>query len=707
MGDVSPEKTSRCCLLSAVFGRRSFWPRKSTPNSTPEPHKSRKGGGDEAAFLDSFHGTNPNAGDETSNKDRVISRPELDHMKSPPTYQQPYHHPPPVYYKNQQRTAIETPKARNAPQLQPYTQTRKVPYGSTGISGELEIMITDHQRTKLAGSLVRASSGNVMLHTNMGNLRQPGGRSSVLTQPNNSSYDYNNPTNAIQDQRSTYPTSVMGNVVKHNQNNDKALEKPTSLCRVVSTRTDPEQLKILGNEDYKNGRFEDALALYDAAISIEPNKASYRSNKSAALAALGRLLQAVFECREAIRIEPFYQRAHNRLATLYLRLGEAEKVMYHFKQAGAEADPEVLQKAKNLQCYLNKCTDAKRQRDWNTLIQECNLAISTAADSAPMIFALRAEALLRLNKHQDADETMKKGPKFEVDECTKFLGPIGHATLLVIQAQVDLAAGRFDNAVASAQLAARLDSNNKEAKRLVKLTIAIAEARSKGNDLFKSGQYLEACNAYGEGLSFDPFNSVLLCNRAACRAKLGQYQQAMDDCNAALSLRPNFSKARLRRADCCKKIKDWETCLEDCEILLKENPDAEEVAKLQKEARAHLGGRKTSQEMIIEEDFNNDVVVVFNYETFRDYVTSRGIFVVLFSDESSDRSVIQFLEQLSRRYSMVKFLKVDREDCPDVAKSEAPYSLPSFKIYKDGSTVKEIAGHKLDYLESLIKFFLS
>ncbi|KAG9132590.1 hypothetical protein Leryth_022168 [Lithospermum erythrorhizon] len=389
-------------------------------------------------------------------------------------------------------------------------------YHYIDIDGELEIMITDHQRTKLAGSLVRASSGNVMLHTNMGNLRQPGGRSSVLTQPNNSSYDYNNPTNAIQDQRSTYPTSVMGNVVKHNQNNDKALEKPTSLCRVVSTRTDPEQLKILGNEDYKNGRFEDALALYDAAISIEPNKASYRSNKSAALAALGRLLQAVFECREAIRIEPFYQRAHNRLATLYLR----------------------------------------------------------------------AEALLRLNKHQDADETMKKGPKFEVDE--------------------------FDNAVASAQLAARLDSNNKEAKRLVKLTIAVARS----------------------------------------------------------------------------KIKDWETCLEDCEILLKENPDAEEVAKLQKEARAHLGGRKTSQEMIIEEDFNNDVVVVFNYETFRDYVTSRGIFVVLFSDESSDRSV-------------------DREDCPDVAKSEAPYSLPSFKIYKDGSTVKEIAGHKLDYLESLIKFFLS
>ncbi|CAL5402794.1 unnamed protein product [Camellia sinensis] len=30
-------------------------------------------------------------------------------------------------------------------------------------------------------------------------------------------------------------------------------------------------------------------------------------------------------------------------------LGEAEKAMYHYKQAGAESDPDVLTKAKNLQ----------------------------------------------------------------------------------------------------------------------------------------------------------------------------------------------------------------------------------------------------------------------------------------------------------------------------------------------------------------------
>lgn len=59
------------------------------------------------------------------------------------------------------------------------------------------------------------------------------------------------------------------------------------------------------------------------------------------------------------------------------------------------------------------------------------------------IFALQAEALLKLRRPQDADEALKKGPNFDIDECTKFFGPIGSASLLVIRAQVDMAAGRF------------------------------------------------------------------------------------------------------------------------------------------------------------------------------------------------------------------------------------------------------------------------
>ncbi|KAI6699598.1 hypothetical protein NL676_013922 [Syzygium grande] len=383
----------------------------------------------------------------------------------------------------------------------------------------------------------------------------------------------------------------MGNIVKKPaDSNRKPSESPApaSFCRALSTRMDPETLKIMGNEDYKNGRFAEALALYDAAISIDPNKASYRSNRSAALTALGRLLEAIFECREAIRIDPRYQRAHNRLATLYLRLGEAEKAMYHYKHSGPEADPEDIAKAKRVQSHLSKCTEARKLRDWNTLIKESRCAILAGADSAPQIFALQAEALMKLRKHQDADEALSKGPNFEVEECTKFLGPIGNAGLLVVRAQVDLAVGRFDDALEAAQRAARLDSSNKEVNYVIKRARAVAGARYKGNELFKAERFTEACVAYGEGLEHDPHNSVLLCNRAACRTKLGQYDKAIEDCTAALNVRPSYSKARLRRADCFAKLEKWEASIQDYEVLAREAPEDEEVSRALLEAKAQL-----------------------------------------------------------------------------------------------------------------------
>jgi DnaJ family protein C protein 7 len=103
----------------------------------------------------------------------------------------------------------------------------------------------------------------------------------------------------------------MGNIVRKSSDDLGVLNSGNKL--------DPEVLKSLGNEAYKENRFEEALALYDRAIALDSNKAAYHSNKSASLIGLGRLIEAVFECKEAIQIEPTYHKAHYRLATAYLR----------------------------------------------------------------------------------------------------------------------------------------------------------------------------------------------------------------------------------------------------------------------------------------------------------------------------------------------------------------------------------------------------
>ncbi|TXG60695.1 hypothetical protein EZV62_015268 [Acer yangbiense] len=614
MGDNSPEKKTGCGLLNAVFGRR--WPRRTNSSSslpgikdnnnnfvkitqsTPTP-KRRRNSSDDNTFLEAeAEGVSEAPPNQLASKSAPNNQP----IKPPPpvnVYQQQQH----IVKKGPQAASVQEAlpqkQKQQQHQLNSYNsqgyvnQGRRVPREATGISGELESMIADHQKSKGSNTLVRASSSNVMLFGNLGNLRQGGGNTGSTANTNTyEQFFETSSSSSSSKQPNKYPNSVMGNVVKKqndDSNHDRAVPvQDASLCRALSTRMDPETLKMMGNEDYKSGNFAEALALYDAAISIDPNKASYRSNKSAALTALGRLLEAVFECREAIRIEPRYHRAHHRLATLYLRLGEVEKAIYHYKHAGPEADQIDIAKCKTVQGHLNKCTDVKRMRDWNSLIKETAAAISAGADSAPSIYALQAEALLKVHRHQEADEAMENGSKFSVDDCTKFFGPIGNANLLVVQAQVNLAVGRFDDALAAVQKAAKLDSNNKEVNPVMRRARAVAAARSNGNELFKASRFSEASVAYGEGLEHDPYNSVLLCNRAACRSKLGQYEKAVEDCNSALNVRPKYSKARLRRANCYAKLEKWESSIKDYEILQRESPEDEEVIKALQEAQAQL-----------------------------------------------------------------------------------------------------------------------
>ncbi|KAK7306006.1 hypothetical protein VNO77_43920 [Canavalia gladiata] len=574
MGENLPEKKPGCGLITSVFGRYHIRSRRtvsaeSSPiankfgkSSNNKDSKRQRGSSVDATLIGTA---------STNSSSRCVSHP-----------QNPTH----VVNQRKQQHPSETAMGRGSSSkvlpTQGYVkQGRKVPKEAVGISGELESMINDHQKSKGSSTFVRASSGNVMLFGNLGNLRKGGA-------VDHNAMDY-------------YVGGIGGNGGYTNQNHVMGgngvkeakpnKEQPGSLCRALSTRMDPEQLKIMGNEDYKNGRFAEALALYDAAIAIDPNKASYRSNRSAALAALGRLLEAAFECREAIRIEPHYHRAHHRLGNLYFRLGEADKALYHYKQAGAEADPDEIAKAKNLQVHLSKCAEARRLGNWNTLITETNNAISCGADSAPQIYALQAEALLKLCRHQDADKIISKCPNFDVDECTKFFGPIYNANFLVTRAHVDLAAGRFEDALEEAQKAVRLDSNNKQANKVMIKTRVVAGARARGNELFKANKFSEACIAYGEGLDHDPYNCVLLCNRATCRSKLGQFEKAVDDCTAAINLRPSYSKARLRRADTNAKLERWEASIQDYEILLRERPEEEEVKRALLEAQAQLKKR--------------------------------------------------------------------------------------------------------------------
>ncbi|KAM0902125.1 hypothetical protein ACQ4PT_019506 [Festuca glaucescens] len=453
----------------------------------------------------------------------------------------------------------------------------------TGMAAELDKMIHDHQRVKGTTQMMRATSGNMMMHRNLGNLNAAGGASAHGSLDRGGS-----PKPAAAAASNGYAFSGLGNIV---------VGKPQGgdpLCRALSHRTDPEKLKELGNEEFREGHYAEAVALYDQAIIMDPTRPAYWGNKAAALAALGRLIEAVADCREAVRIDPSYARAHHRLGGLYLRLGEPDKAMNYMKQSSKDSTSADVSRAQTVKSRIAKCNDARKLKDWITVLRESQAAVADGADSAPQVMALQAEAMLKLQRHDEADATLRGAPRFGVDESAKFFGTTAHAYVLMVRAQVDMAAERLEEAVATAQTACQLDPASREAAAVHRHAKAVASARLRGNDHFRASRFAEACAAYGEGLGGggEAGSAVLLCNRAACHAKLGRHEKAVEDCTGALAVRPGYIKARLRRADCNVKLERWEASLRDYQVLIQELPENDDVKKALAEVEAKLKSQR-------------------------------------------------------------------------------------------------------------------
>ncbi|KAL5202696.1 hypothetical protein ABZP36_013648 [Zizania latifolia] len=486
-----------------------------------------------------------------------------------------------------------------------------------------------------------------------------------------------------------------------------ASEDQPSSVRMSTASADAEEIRRAGNDHYKNGCFEDALRLYDRALAICPDSAACRANRAAALIGLNRLGEAVRECEEAVRLDPSYGRAHHRLASLQIRLGRTADARKQICMADLQPDIAELHKLEAVEKHLGRCVDARKIGNWKSALRECNAAIAAGADSCAMLFASRAEALLHINQLDEADLAISRASKLDFSSsCTQdmmFSGFQANSYLYYVHAQIDIAFGRFDCALSLLEKARRIDSGNIEVMSMLNNVKSVSQARCLGNELFHSGKFAEACLAYGEGLKHHPANPVLYCNRAACMFKLGQWEKSIEDCNEALKIQPNYWKALLRRAASYGKIEQWEDSVKDYEVLRKELPGDTEVAEAHFHALVAL--RSSRGEDVSNMKFGGEVETLVGMEQFQMATTLPGISVVHFMAPLNQQccNISPFVDALCTRYPSVNFLKVDITENPAVTRLENVKTVPTFKIYKDGTRVLEMICPSHQLLESSLR----
>ncbi|KAL6838640.1 hypothetical protein ACP4OV_031354 [Aristida adscensionis] len=482
-----------------------------------------------------------------------------------------------------------------------------------------------------------------------------------------------------------------------------------ALLRRAMSAADPEEVKRAGNEQYKKGCFEEALKLYDRALALCPDNAACRSNRAAALIGLRRLGDAVKECEEALRIDPSYARAHQRLASLHIRLGHIEDALKHLSLAAPQPDLLELHRLQTVEKHLVRCVDARKVGDWKSVLRESDAAIAAGADSSALLLAARAEALLQLNLIEESDVAISSASKLDYSSScsseTKFCGFLANAYLFYVHAQIDMSLGRVDNAVSSVDKARIIDPGNTEVVTMHNKVKAVARARSLGNELFNSGKYLDACSAYGEGLKHHPVNAVLYCNRAACRFKLGQWEKSIEDCNEALKIQPNYNKALLRRAASYGKMERWEECVKDYEVLRKQLPGDNAVAEAYFHAEVAL--KSSRGEEVSNMKFGGEVEAITGMEQFQMATSLPGVSVIHFMAPLNQqcRKISPFVNTLCTRYPSVNFLKVDVNESPAIAQAENVRTIPTFKIYKNGMRVKEMICPSQQLLEYSVRHY--
>lgn len=494
-----------------------------------------------------------------------------------------------------------------------------------------------------------------------------------------------------------------GSIVRGYSSN---INNNNNTVKMSNVAVDAEEVKRAGNEMYKKGNFVEALKLYDKAISMSPENAAYRSNRAATLTALGRLIEAASECEEAVRLDSGYSRAHQRLASLYFRLGQVENARRHLCFPGQHPDPNELLKLQLFEKHLSRCAESRKIGDWKTVLRESDAAIAIGVDSSPQLVACKAEAHLKLHQIEDADSCLSNMPKFEhypPPSQVKFFSMVAEAYVQYIRAQVEMALGRFENAVSAAERAGLLDYSNVEIASVLTNVKMVVRARTRGNDLFSSGRYSEACSAYGEGLKYDSCNCILYCNRAVCWSKMGLWENSIEDCNVALRIQPNYTKALLRRAVSNEKLGRWSEAVRDYEALRKELPGDNEVAESFHNAQVAL--KKSRGEFATNMKMHGEVEEFSSLEKFKAAISSPGVSLVHFKEASSEKceEISPFVNLLCVRYPYMHFFKVDVEESLAIAKSESVRTVPTFKIYKNGEKVKEMINPSPQFLEEAVK----
>ena len=278
-----------------------------------------------------------------------------------------------------------------------------------------------------------------------------------------------------------------GTVLKRNNKPQQAIAAFDAALSI-----NPRHVKALINRGAAYSqlkRYEDAIADFDRAIALERSYSEVFYNKANALMELKRRDEALRNFELALSRNPRHAGAYANLLILLYELGQYDKALECGRRAVA-LDPG------SVDAYLNLAAAEQARGQFEAALRWLDELLARAPN-AILALSARIRVLLELNRLDDAriDAARLKAltPQDERDAAARE-GAI--ATLLLAEDRYEEAMAALDRAIAS------------EGSFREKLMVVRADAMAT------FGRQDEAVAAFDEALALDPDSTGALCGRA-------------------------------------------------------------------------------------------------------------------------------------------------------------------------------------------------
>ncbi|CAM9439347.1 unnamed protein product [Pylaiella littoralis] len=198
----------------------------------------------------------------------------------------------------------------------------------------------------------------------------------------------------------------------------------------------------------------------------------------------------------------------------------------------------------NMSFVSNRAAVFFEQKEYETCISECKKAVAVGRANRAG-FAEIGKAYSRMAK-----ASSKMGDKEQ-------------AIAYLEDAQMEMYTKENERLIKTLQLEARKEA----AANYVDPEKAL-EAKERGNEQFRAGQWARAINEYEEAVKRDPTNAAYRNNLAAALTKIGDFNAAKATCEKALELDSKYVKAWAKKGDIEFFMKEYHKALDSYKMGL-------------------------------------------------------------------------------------------------------------------------------------------